>query len=148
MALNGTAILLLVEGQVVGSQREVTLTETTEAVDVSNNERRQRRVIPGMYGAQVDLDALYVPDDLAYGLLRQAIRGHGIVEIQRVEEGSVVASADALITALSGRAPDQGEATFGAALTLSGAWITVAGYLALETGDWLLLETGGGVELE
>lgn len=127
MAVNGTAILLEVEGQVVGSQQGVTFNETTEAVDVSNNEHRQRRVIPGMYGSTIALDALYVPADAGYLALQQAMRGHAMVDVTRIVNGYPQYGARALITALSARATDQAAALMSAALTLDGGWyVTVA----------------------
>jgi len=64
--MNGTDILILVEGNLLGSQRDVTIEETTESIDMSSKDGRARRVIPGRYASTLSLDEVYVPDDTAY----------------------------------------------------------------------------------
>lgn len=123
MAMNGADILIWVEGDCVGSQRDVTLDETTEEIDVSSKDQREMRVLPGRYGATISLDALYVPTDTAYLALQSAMRAGTFVEVVVIEEGTVVESADAIVTSLSRNGPDQGEATVSCGLRVDGAWV-------------------------
>jgi len=126
MAMNGTDILLLVfDGaayDVVGSQRDVTFEETTDEIDVSSKDSRNKRVLPGRYSATISLDALYVPSDDAYEKLQDAMRTGVAVKVMRQEDGVSLESADAIVTSISAAGPDQGEATISVALTIDGAW--------------------------
>jgi len=132
MALNGADVLLYVntgtDGDptwtVVGSQRDVTFDESTEEIDVSSKDSRLKRVLPGRYGATVTLDALYVPDDGAYLALLAAMRDGDLIQIEREESDAALEYADALVTGLSHRLPDQAEATISVDLTIDGDWST------------------------
>jgi hypothetical protein len=121
--MNGTDVLLLIDGDVVGSQRNVTFDETTAEVDYSNKDQREMIVGAGRYGATVTLDALYVPDDDGYGRLKAAMRNGSLITVIRQEEGDVLESAAALVTSLSEAAPDQDAATISVSLRISGAWV-------------------------
>lgn len=122
MAMNGTDILIWVNGNAVGSQRDVTIDETTDEIDVSSKDSRAMRVLPGRYGTTISLDALYVPDDAAFIALQNAMRNGDFVEVVRIEEGVVVESADAIVTSLSRAGPDQDAATASIALRVDGFW--------------------------
>jgi predicted secreted protein len=125
MAMNGTDIMIWVEGNAVGSQRDVTIDEKTAEIDVSNkNDGRAMRVLPGRYDAVLNLDALYVPTDQAYQDLQSAMRNGTFVEVVVIEEGVVLESADAIVTSLSRKGPDQGEATVAAGLRVDGSWVS------------------------
>ncbi len=120
--MNGTDILLRVDGNIVGSQRNVTFDETNEEIDVSSKEAREKRVLAGRYGSTITLDALYVPDDTAYLALQAAMRAGSFVEVIRHEDGATLESACAIVTSLSTAAPDQDAATIAVGLTIDGAW--------------------------
>jgi len=125
MAMNGTDILIWIDGNCVGSQRDVTADEKTAEIDVSNkNDGRAMRVLPGRYDATMSLDALYVPTDTAYQALKDAMRNGTFVEVVRIEEGVVLESADAIVTSLSEKGPDQGEATVSIGLRIDGQWVS------------------------
>jgi len=124
MSMNGTDILIWVEGNAVGSQRDVTIEETTEEIDVSSKDGRAMRVLPGRYGATLSLDALYVPDDAAYISLQNAMRNGTFVEVVVIEEGVVQESADAIVTSLSRNGPDQDAATVSIGLRIDGQWVS------------------------
>jgi hypothetical protein len=120
---NGTAVLVMIDGDVVGSQRNVTFEETNAEVDTSSKDAREMTVIAGRYSATVSLDALYVPDDNAYQRLKVAMRSGALITLIREEEGDVLESASALVTSLSEAAPDQDAATVAASFRISGPWI-------------------------
>lgn len=124
MAINGTDILIWIDGNMVGQQRDVTIDENTAEIDASNKEQREMRVLPGRYDSSISLDGLYVPDDTAYLALQAAMRNATFVEVVVVEDGVVTESADAIVTALSRAAPDQDVATVSISLRIDGTWVT------------------------
>src|SRR4030042_1520535 len=124
MALNGTDVLIWIDGDMAGSQRDVTIDENTAEIDVSSKEQREMRVLPGRDDSTLSLDGLYVPDDTAYLALQAAMRNGTFVEVVVVEDGVVTESADAIVTALSRAAPDQDAATVSISLRIDGAWVT------------------------
>jgi len=121
--MNGADVLVLVEGELVGSQRDVTFDETTESIDMSSKDNRARAVDPGRYSATVSLDALYVPDDTAYLRLKSAMRDGTKVQLMRQEEGVILESAMAVITSLSEAAPDQDACTVSSSFDIDGEWL-------------------------
>jgi len=124
MGMNGADIIIYIDGEAVGSQRDCSLDEASATVDFSSKDSRAQIVDYGRYSATLTLDALYVPTDAAYQALRDAIRNATKVEVVRVEENVVLESAQAVVTALGTKAPDQVEATVSASLTISGEWVS------------------------
>lgn len=122
MGMNGADIIIYIEGEAVGSQRDCSFSESTETIDMSSKDSRAQKVDPGRYSATLDLDALYVPDDTAYLALQSAMRNGTKVEVVVVEDDVALESADAVVTSLNKNAPDQGEATVSASLTIDGEW--------------------------
>jgi len=120
--MNGADVLVLVEGDLVGSQRDVTFEESTESIDMSSKDNRARRVDPGRYSATMSLDALYVPDDVAYLRLKSAMRDGDKVQLMRQEEGVILESAMAVITSLSEAGPDQDACTVSSSFDIDGEW--------------------------
>ena len=120
--INGTDILVLIGGHVVGSQRGVTFDETAAEIDVSSKTTRSGRYLSGRYGSTVTLDALYAPTDNGQMEIKAAIRAGTPVVLVRQEDGSGVEEADAIITSLSEAGPDQAEATFSASFRVDGDW--------------------------
>ena len=113
----------------VGSQKDASLEETSEEIDVSNKTSRNKRVLAGRYSASVSLEALYVSDDTGYSALRTAMRYGDLVQIARTVITSGVPAqtekADAIITSLSEAFPDQDGATVSISLTISGGWVAI-----------------------
>jgi TP901-1 family phage major tail protein len=122
MAMNGTDILIAIDGDIVGSQRDVSYEETTEEIDVSSKDGRAGRYLPGRYGATMSLDALYVPTDTAYLALQAAMRNGTTVDVWSMEEAIVIESATAIVTSLTRSGPDQGEAVVKCSLRIDGEW--------------------------
>lgn len=120
--MNGSDVLLLVEGVAVGSQRDVTFEETTAEIDMSSKDSRAFRVIGGRYKSTVTLDALYVPDDASYVALKAAMRAGTLIQINRQEDDAILESANALVTSISEAAPDQDGATISVGLTIDDEW--------------------------
>ena len=124
MAMNGTDVLLLIDNDVVGSQRDLQREETTEEIDVSSKDQREKRVLPGRYGSTLELEHLYVPSDAAYTALQNANRNGTLVTVVLMEAGTVTESAQAIVTSLGESWPDQAESVVSVSLTIDGAWIT------------------------
>ncbi len=120
--MNGSDVLLLVDGVAVGSQRGVTFDEATEEIDLSSKDSRAKRVIAGRYSSTVKLDALYVPDDASYQALKSAMRSGTLIQINRQEDDAILESANAIVTAMSEEGPDQDAATISVSLTIDGEW--------------------------
>lgn len=123
MAMNGTDVLLIIDGNIVGSQRDSSREETTETIDVSSKDQREKRILPGRYGSSMSLDALYVPTDACYTALQNANRNGTFVTLVIQEDGIVTESAQAVVTSLSETWPDQAEAVIAVSLEIDGAWI-------------------------
>ena len=123
MAMNGTDILIYIEGTVVGSQRDCSWEETTDEIDVSSKDSRSRRLLPGRYGSTISLDALYVPADVAYLALESAMRNGTFVTVKRTEDAVEVEEAEAIVTNLRRNGPDQAESVVSCTLTVDGSWV-------------------------
>ncbi len=134
MTQNGTDILLLVNTgttavpvyEAVGSQRNVTFDQTNDEIDLSNkNAGRPKVVIPGRYGATINLDALYVPTNDAYLALEDACRDGELILVARTEDDVTTETASAMIASMSDTFPDQGASAITILFTLSGGWTEV-----------------------
>ena len=124
MAMNGTAILVLIDTDLVASQRDMSIEETTNTIDVSSKDQREFRGLPGRYESTVSLSGLYVPTDLAYLAMQAAMRNGTLVTLVIMESGIVTESAQATIETLNRTAPDQDAALCDASFKLDGAWIS------------------------
>lgn len=128
MAMNGTDLLILVNigtdqnptYMAVGCQRDATIDESSDTIDVSCKDSRAMRVLAGRYSATIDLDALYIPDDQAYMALKAANRAGDLIMIARQEQNVVTESFPAIVTKMSEAFPDQGEATISASFAVDG----------------------------
>lgn len=127
--MNGTDCLVLVETVpgngvflVVASQTGVQFDQKTAPIDMSSKESRNYKGKPGRYNATVKMSALYVPTSSGYTSLRTAMRTGVTVQIKRQELGSVVETADAIVTDLGSDFPDQGAAKLSASFQITGAW--------------------------
>jgi hypothetical protein len=123
VATNGTDILVLIEGNVVGSQRDASFDEKTDAIDASSKLSRAMRVLPGRYSATVSLDALYIPTDAGFLALEAAMRNGTFVTVRRQEYGAAVEEAEAVVTGLKTGAPDQDVSIVSAELAIDDQWV-------------------------
>jgi hypothetical protein len=123
VATNGTDILVLIEGNVVGSQRDASFDEKTESIDASSKVSRAKRVLPGRYSGTVSLEALYVPTDTAFQSLLSAMRNGTFVTVRRQENGAGLEEAEAIVTSLKTGAPDQDVSIVSAELEIDDEWV-------------------------
>jgi predicted secreted protein len=129
MSRIGSDVLLYVDpfAAPVAMQRDVTFTENTAVIDVSNKDERFQRVLAGRYSSEVTLDALYIHGDVGYIALRAAMRaGDDIVIERRETAGADPSFADAIVTSISDRFPDSGESTVSISLVIDGEWRATA----------------------
>ena len=129
--MNGSDILLAINTGTfgsptwtpVGSQRNVVLDETTNMIDRSNkNAGRARLIRPGRYAASLKLDALYVPTNADFILLKAAKRAGAAIQVMVQEAGVDVESATGYISAMSFAYPDMDEATISVSIDIDGEW--------------------------
>jgi TP901-1 family phage major tail protein len=133
MGMNGTDLLLLANTgtagaptyEVVGCQRDATIEESSDTIDVSCKDSRAMRVLPGRFSGSISLDALYVPTDAAYLALRAANRNGELILVAREVDGVVEETVNAKIDSMSESFPDQAEATISISLTIDGFWAEV-----------------------
>lgn len=123
--MNGTDVLVLIGGVLVGSQRDVSFDESNDVIDASSKDSRARRVEYGRYSATVSLEHLYVPTDAAYIALKAADRDATKVTLRRQEEGGALEEASAVVASLSEAAPDQDVVTVSVSFEIDGEWAEV-----------------------
>jgi hypothetical protein len=123
VATNGTDILILIEGHVVGSQRDATFDEKTDEIDASSKLSRAKRVLPGRYSATVSGEALYIDSDAGRIALEDAMRLGTFVTVRRQEAGGEVEEAEAIVTSLGTSAPDQDVAITSFELAIDDQWV-------------------------
>lgn len=130
MALNGADVLLygntgsdaVPVWTVVGSQRDVSTSESTAAIDGSSKDSRAARVQAGRFSATLSLDALYVPTDAAYAALKTSFRNGVLIKCRIRESGVDKEEGKFLLTSFSRNFPDQEESTFSLEGALDGFW--------------------------
>ena len=130
MAMNGAEVVILINIGTpgvpayiaIGSQKDATIEESTDTIDISSKESRAQRVLPGRYSSTISMDSLYVPNDLTYQALRNANRNGDLILVAWEEAGVVMATANAKIDSMSQSFPDQDAATCSLSLTVDGFW--------------------------
>ncbi len=124
---NGSDILITIGGMVVGSQRDATIDESSDVIDISSKESRARRIVPGRYSSTLSLDALYVPDSVSYTAIKTAMREGTLVNVAVMDNNINIKSASGYVTSLSEEYPDQGEATVSITIEIDGEWTELTG---------------------
>jgi hypothetical protein len=123
--INGTLVILLIDNQVVGHQRGMTVGETNATVDYSSKHKRHRRVGYGRYESTLSVESLYVPNASGYNMIQEASRTGVMVELIRREKGQDFETAHAVITSVSSDFPDQGEAVISVDFDIDNEWAPV-----------------------
>ena len=127
---NGADLLLLANTgtesvpvyEAVGSQRDATIEETTDVIDVSSKDSRAELGEPGRYASTISLDKLYVPNDASYTALKSAMRNGIKILVAREEEDVVIETANCIVESLSESHPDQTESVVAISLKVDGFW--------------------------
>lgn len=129
MAMKGSNILLLVDNGTgftpVGEQTNLTDESTRNLIEVTSKDDNHQKFLPGKRGDTIELEAFYVPNDTAYGLLKTAYDNSALIVVRRSEDGVSVEEAPAWIGSISRNAPDGEAATVTISLTLNESWTAV-----------------------
>jgi len=97
---------------VVGGQRNATLHEEAETIDVTAKDSQAQEFEYGPYTWTISCDGIYIKDDEAYIALRNALRQRQKVKV-RVKEGETyTAEGLALVTSNDLEAPYNDAATY------------------------------------
>jgi TP901-1 family phage major tail protein len=129
MAMKGSNILLLVDNGTgfipVGEQTNLSDESTRNLIEVTSKDDNHQKFLPGKKGDTIELEAFYVPNDTAYGLLKTAYDNGELIVVRRSEDGVSVEEASAWIGSISRNAPDGEAATVTISLTLNESWTAV-----------------------
>jgi predicted secreted protein len=133
-AMNGSDVLILVNTgtaavpiyEAVGSQRDMTIEQTSDEIDTSNKTSgRYAEFMPGRYSSTVSFESMYVPNDGSYAVLRASCEYGLFLKIRREYAGVAEREADAFVTSLSESFPDQEPGVVSASMRITGPWRAV-----------------------
>jgi len=110
---------------VVGGQRDLTVDQASDAIDVSSKDTPHAEFIAGRRSKTVQFDALFIPNAAAYGRLAEAQENGELVRVRRKDFGQPVKEAEGIVTSLSESFPDQGAATVSCNIQISGTFTAV-----------------------
>lgn len=125
MAINGSNILLLVDGQAVAEQRSYSQEKSRDMIETTVKADDAKTYEYGEIDNTVTVEGLYAPSDAAYAALEDAADNATEITIRRQREGTDIEEATALVDSLSLEAPRNDNSTFSADLQITGAWSTV-----------------------
>ena len=105
---------------VIGGQRNATLSEEVEEIDVTSDDSDGAQEFEaGLYSATIDCDGLYVPTATGYAALKTAFRSKTKIKAQIKEDGAATEQAMCLITSMETESPYDGESTYAVSLRVS-----------------------------
>lgn len=128
MAVRGVDVLIYVNTgtdtapvwTVVGGQRNATLSEEAETIDVTTKNSAAQEFEYGQYNWKISCDGVYIKDDAAYVALRNAIRQKQKVKVRIKEGDTYTAEGLALVTSNELEAPYDDAATYSVELQGTG----------------------------
>jgi TP901-1 family phage major tail protein len=105
----------------VGGQRNATLSEEVEEIDVTTMDSDGASEFePGLYSATIDCDGLYVPTSAGYTALKTAFRNKEKIKVRIQEDETETEEALCIITSRELEGPYDGESTYSASLRVTG----------------------------
>ncbi len=107
----------------VGSQRESSISEEVDTIDVSSKDAPEQAILPGRYSSTVSLDHLYVPGAPEQAALATAIQTRILCQLRRFEAGVAGKKASGYVTSREESFPDMEESVVSVEFTVSGAWV-------------------------
>ncbi len=126
MAVNGDTVLLYVDisatPTLLGSQRGLNIEESADAIDISDKDDEETKLLAGRISGRIRLTHLFVAADTAYLELQAALRAQTLVTVYRYEGGSQIEQISGVVTNISGDFPDNGAAEVTVEIATSGAW--------------------------
>jgi len=131
--INGTDVVLVVDGIQIPAQRSASQTEKVATIDMSSKDSPGMRRAPGRYDSSLALTALYLPGASGFDALRTAFRDRQYVDVIRYEPStqqswpagwtaSGVEMASCIITDMSPQFPDQDASTISLTLEVDDTW--------------------------
>lgn len=105
----------------VGGQRNATLSEEVEEIDVTSEDSDGAAEFePGQYSATIDADGLYVPTATGYVALKTAFRNKEKIKVRIQEDDTQTEEALCIITSRELEGPYDGESTYAVSLRVTG----------------------------
>ncbi len=130
MASKGVDILIMVNTGTeelptwtpVGGQRGATLSESVETIDVTHKASGGYKEYEyGYAGWSISADGVYIPDDIAYKALQDAMRQKQKIKVRWQESGTDTFEGTALVISRDLEGPYEGESTYSMELQGTGA---------------------------
>lgn len=106
----------------VGCQRDATIDESSDTIDISCKDSRAQRVLPGRYSSTLSFDHLYIEDDAGYLALQDANRDGTLILVAKQLDSVITETAEAKVDSISEAFPDQAESVVSVSMTLDGFW--------------------------
>jgi hypothetical protein len=125
IGINGTDVVLLINGIQIPAQRGATQSETVAVIDMSSKDSPAMRVAPGRYTSKLSLTALYVPGASGYDAIQAAFRQRDYIDVIRKELGSSIETASAIISEMSPQFPDSAASVITLNLEVDDTWSSV-----------------------
>lgn len=133
--INGTDVLLAINGVLIPAQRGANQSETTASIDMSSKDSRRMRRAPGRYDSKISLTALYLPGESGFLAIRDAFRNGEYIDLIRYEPSSGVSwpassssgveTCSAIITEMSPQFPDQDASVVTMNIEIDDGWSAI-----------------------
>jgi TP901-1 family phage major tail protein len=128
--MDGSLILVLVETAAnvfspVAQQTGLSWESTRNLIEATSKDSDHTKWVYGKKDDTVSLEAAYVPTDTAYQALKTAMKDGTMVILRRSEDGDEIEEAEALVSSISGDAPDGDKATISIEFQLNEEWQVV-----------------------
>jgi TP901-1 family phage major tail protein len=109
----------------VGGQRNATLTEESETIDITSKDSNGAFEYDyGFYGWNIDGDGVYVKNDVGFQELKDAIRNKQKIKVRIQEEGTDVEEGMALVISREFEGAYDAEVTYSVSLQGTGELTT------------------------
>ena len=113
----------------IGSQRDMSIENTTDIIDVSSKESNNDETLPGRRRWAISGDALYIKDTADFNKLRSAFEAdtdaNRKIQVMEVHDATNVRWIYAWIESMTETFPDNAEATISISLRATGDWTQV-----------------------
>lgn len=130
---SGTTVLVGIESGTPGvfvtlaGQRDVTLDRTGDFIDASTKDSNDEEGLSGRRSSTISLDAAYIENDASWLRLVTLYEADPPVKckLRKSEDGTDVKEAEAVITSLGERHPDNDLSTVSIELRVTGGWTSL-----------------------
>lgn len=125
--MRGVDFLLMVEAETegtfiaVGGQRNATLNETVETIDITSKESNGWSEFDyGLGSWTISFDGVHIKNENGFNLLKTAMRNKKKVKVRIMENEDTIEEGEALLTSRDLEAPYDAEATYSGELQGTG----------------------------